>query len=683
MSTAQASVSSPRNGIAAWAPRASGAPVLLLALPLLGIARLLPATGAGLWLRLVAASLLLFLPGALVARALRLRGASVAVAWTLASLALGLAVVFTFHTTIWVALFVVAAVGLVALPFSLRTIAGPPSWATLAVALAGLGFGVALWHVAGVVHGDALFHLGRVRKLDAYGSLHLRSVDEFADGGLHPGYAFPLWHGFLALVAKLAGVNPTAVVLHEPSAIAPVAFAVVYEAGVALFRSMWLALAALIATVAGAALAPGHGGSFTLLGQPGTVDRYVLAGATLTVFFLALREPTWQLALTLALLGAIVFLVHASTAVFVALPLAGFVAARVALARRDVRGGLVALVSFVVPIGLAALWIAPVVGETASHNPDAAEVQRSLARYADEIRTYSVHVYSLRPEVFARGGAIAVGALACIPLAGLAARRRWAAFVVGGSLVLFAVELVPWIFPRFANAISLSQARRAAGFLPFAFALTGGAAVLACLLRWAVLPLALAAGILFQHLYPGGFGTLAGAGPAAATWFAAAGAVVALSLGLLLRRNWEARGPIPAAAVLLFAIPVAVHGVMHWKPSEAHDPYAPTPGLLQALNRDVPKRAVVFSDLETSYRIAAYAPVYVASAPPAHVADTRANAPYARRQATNRYFATGDIQIPLRFGASWIVVNRRRFDTQPPWRRVYEDARFALYHRNA
>jgi hypothetical protein len=623
----------------------------------------------------------LFLPGALVARALRLRGASVAVAWTLASLGLGLVVVFTLHTSIWVALIVLAAIGLVALPFSLRSIAGPPSWWTLGVALAGLGFGIALWHVAGVVHGDALFHLGRVRKLDDFGSLHLRSVDEFADGGLHPGYAFPLWHGFLALVAKLAGVDPTQVVLHEPSAIAPVAFAVVYEAGLALFRSVWLGLGTLIATVAAAALGPGHGGSFTLLGQPGTVDRYVLAAATLTVFFLALREPTWQLAGTLAALGAAVFLVHTTTAVFVALPLAGFVAVRIVLARRDVRGGAVALASFAVPIGLATAWIAPVVGETASHNPDAAEVRRSLTRYADEIHTYSAHVYSLRPEVFARAGAIAVAALACIPLAGLAARRRWAAFVIGGSLVLLVIELVPWIFPRFANAISLSQARRAAGFVPLAFALTGGAAVLSCLLRFAVLPLALTAGIVLEHAYPGGFGTLTGAGPAAATWFAVGGAVVALVVGLLLKREWYARGPIPAAAVLLFAIPLAVHAAMHWQPAEARDPYAPTQGLLQALNRNVPKRAIVFSDLETSYRISAYAPVYVASAPPAHVADTKANAPYARRVATNRYFATGDVRIPLRYGASWIVVNRRRFETRPPWRLVYEDGRFALYHR--
>ncbi len=191
--------------MAAWAlRRASGTSLLVLGLPLLGIARLLPASGGGLWLRLVAASLVLFLPGALVARALRLRGASVAIAWTLATLTLALLVVFLVHTTIWIALVVLGAVALGALPFSFRAVSGPVSWSTLCISLAGLVFGIALWHVAGVVHGDALFHLGRVRKLDTFGSLHVRSVDEFADGGLHPGYAFPLWHGFLALVAKLA-----------------------------------------------------------------------------------------------------------------------------------------------------------------------------------------------------------------------------------------------------------------------------------------------------------------------------------------------------------------------------------------------------------------------------------------------------------------------------------------------
>jgi hypothetical protein len=670
--------------MAAWAlRRTSGASLLLLALPLLGIARLLPASGVGLWLRLVAATLLLLLPGALVARALRLRGASVTLAWTLAALAVALLIVFLVHTSVWVALVVLGVVALAALPFSLRVVAGPPSWDTIAVALLGLVFGIALWHVAGVVHGDALFHLGRVRKLDEFGSLHVRSVDEFANGGLHPGYAFPLWHGFLALVAKLGGVDPTKVMLHEPSAVAPFAFAAAYEAGVALFRSVWLGIAVLVATVASVALAPGHGGSFALLGQPGTLDRQVLVPAALTVFFLALREPTRALLLTLGALGGEVFLVHASTAVFLALLLAGSLVARWLLARRDARSGVVAYASLLVPAGIALAWIAPIVGETASHSPGTAELERSLAKYSAELNVHSLHSYALRPELFARGGAVAVAALAVVPLAFFASRRRWAAFVLGGSLVILALELIPWLFPRFADAISLSQARRAAGFVPFPFALAGGAAVLACFLRFLVLPVALGAGIAFQLAYPGGFGGLEGGGPAAVTWIALAGGALALVAGLFLRFEKEARGPLVGAAVLLFAVPVAVHGFRHWSPAYSSDPSAPTPGLLAVLRDQVPKRSVVFSDLETSYRISAYAPVYVASAPPAHVADTKANYPYGRRKATIRYFQTGDISIPEQLRATWLVLDKSRFHVSVPWKLVYADARYALYHRVA
>ena len=69
-------------------------------------------------------------------------------------------------------------------------------------------FGLVLWHVEGAVTGDALFHEARVRKLVELGHLHLRSVDELVHGGLHPGYAFPLWHGFLALVTKVVRPRP-------------------------------------------------------------------------------------------------------------------------------------------------------------------------------------------------------------------------------------------------------------------------------------------------------------------------------------------------------------------------------------------------------------------------------------------------------------------------------------------
>ena len=668
-----------------WALRrsASAAPILLLALPLLGIARLLPAHGFGLWLRLVAATLVLLVPGALIARSLRLRGASATVAWSLAALAPALLLVFVVHSSIWLALVVLVVIAVAALPFALRVVSGPPAWGTVAIALGGLALGVALWHVAGVVTGDALFHLGRVRKLVEFGDLHVRSVDEFADGGLHPGYAFPLWHAFLALVSKLAGVDPTLVMLHAPSALAPVAFAVVYEAGVALFRSSAAGIAVLTAAVSVAVFAPGHGGSYALLSQPGTFDRYVLVPAALTLFFLFLRHPGIVLGLSLAAVGVEVLLVHASTAVFLGIPLLGFVVVRAVLARQDVRSGSTALASLFLPAGAALAWLLPIVGETASHSPSAAELRRSLAKYADELHIESIHEYALRPEVISRSGAVAVAALALVPLAALAARQRWAAFVLGGTLAVLGIELLVWVFPHFADAVSVSQARRAAGFVPFAFALAGGASVLAGLLGFLVLPLALAAGIALQLAFPGDFGPgLQEGGPAAATWIAAIGGVVALGLGLWLKRRFEARNWLVAAAVLLFCAPVAVHGFAHWSPAAESDPYALTPGLLETMQEQVPERAIVFSDLETSYRISAFLPVYVAAAPPAHVADTAANRPYSRRLSVNRFFGTANEAILDRYHADWLVVDHRRFQVNPTWTLVFSDERYSLYHRS-
>src|SRR5439155_24412399 len=135
--------------------------------------------------------------------------------------------------------------------------------------------------VAGAVVGDGLFHEGRVRKLVELGDLHLRTVDEFKDGGLHPGYAFPLWHSLDALVAWLSGLDPSVVMRHEPSLLAPLAVAVAYESGVALFRSRWAGVTVALAQVAVFCFGPGHGGSYAQLAQPGSAARQILAPAAL------------------------------------------------------------------------------------------------------------------------------------------------------------------------------------------------------------------------------------------------------------------------------------------------------------------------------------------------------------------------------------------------------------------
>ena len=125
-------------------------------------------------------------------------------------------------------------VALVAAPFARPPADGArASRARKLVWVAGAVLGLLLWHVAGEIGGDGLFHLARARKLVELGDLHLSSVNEFADGGLHPGYAFPLWQAFLALIAKVAFVDPSKVVLHEATVLAPLAVLVAYEAGYA------------------------------------------------------------------------------------------------------------------------------------------------------------------------------------------------------------------------------------------------------------------------------------------------------------------------------------------------------------------------------------------------------------------------------------------------------------------
>jgi hypothetical protein len=93
----------------------------------------------------------------------------------------------------------------------------------------------------------------------------------------------------------------------------------------------------------------------------------------------------------------------------------------------------------------------------------------------------------------------------------------------------------------------------------------------------------------------------------------------------------------------------------------------------------VPARDTVFSDLETSYRIEAYAPVYVSAAPPAHVADTKDNYSNERREDVIRFLQRGSLSIPRRYHAQWIVVAKRRFDLHLELPKVYSDPRFDLY----
>lgn len=633
-----------------------------------------------LYLRLLAAFAVVLAPGFVLARALGLRGLAAGLSWALAIVFVALALTFVLSASLLVTLAIVVGLGLAAVPYAFgAALDVEPFQAGRIAVAAGVLLGIALWGIAGEIGGDGLFHLARARKLVEFGDLSLHALDEFPDGDLHPGYAFPLWHGVLALVAKIAGTDPSNVVLHGPSALAPLALGAWAEAGYAVFKRRRQALAVAFVAMLLVAFAPGHGGAYTALALPATVSRQLLVPVLLVASFAAWQAPRVATLATAAVASLALAVVHPTYLLFVWAVLVGTVACRFLWARLEVRRGALMLAALIVPAGLFFLWLRPHISATVSVSPDEQECVRSFAQYEGQLRVSSCDSFSVIPELFGRSGSISVAALLLAPLAVFAARRRWAALVVGGGLAVFALTLLPFLFTPLSDAVSISQSRRLVGFFPFAFALVGGLALLVSRFPRGVLPVALGAGIALQLLTPGDFsGPITDGGPGWVTWVSFAGLAVALLAGIVGRRS-PSHERTAALATALFALPVLVHGAANWSVSGTRPASFLTPGVVEEVRQRVPDGGIVYADLETSYRLAAFAPVKICVAPPAHVADTVRNRPRARARQFLRFVRTGDLGIPRRCGAAWIVIDEKRFKIDPGVERVYRDGRFALY----
>lgn len=670
-----------------WLGLAAGAPLVL------GLGRLLPAEGVGLALRLAgAAACVLLLPGAALMRALGGRfsvGTALAgaLAWSLVAISFALAVTFAVSAPLGFTVGLLGGTMVAAFVGGLR--AAAPAFersdlvAALVLLVGGAALAGALWWATVTIGGslgatvsDALFHLARVRKLDEAGSLtSIGVVNDFAGADVHPGYAFPLWHAALALVSRLAGVDPALVVLYLPAILTPLAVLLAYGAGAALFRSWAGGVAVALAQTALVAFATGGVGSFQFLAQPGGAARLLLIPGLLALVFTFAAEGGWPVlaGATAAAFGVAV--VHPTYVVFVALPLAGFLLARAVLSdSNDTLRLLAGLGAVVVPAALFFVWLAQFVGETG---------QRPPIRYTQQVEAVGSGL-QLRPEQMAWGGGMKVAALAAVPLALLAARRRWAAYVLGGTCALAVVALVPPLFERFADAVSLSQAVRLASFLPLPFALAG-AAVLAGRARLLGVAIALAAGTAVEFAY---HQPATGAGWA--VWLAALAAACGLVACAILRPR-SLDGGVPgrwaATAAAAFALPAAVSGFNAFERWDEPDPYALTPGLTRALEGEVPPLAVVFAPSVTSYRIAGSAPVRIVVAPPGHVAFKTEHDYDARQRAARLFFlapstTSGErAAILRRYRVEWVVVDKTRGDPSlpPDLMLEYTDARYALY----
>ncbi len=446
--------------------------------------------------------------------------------------------------------------------------------------MAGSLFAGAVWWTANTIYGDGLFHLARVRKLESFDLTSLSVVNEFRDGGLHPGYAFPLWHSACALIARLADVDPATALLHLPAILTPLAVVLAYAAGAALFRSPGAGVATAVAQVGLIGFSRSGTGSFDFMAQPATVSRALIAPALLALVFSFVGGGRRRQVLSIAAASLALALVHPTYAFFVAVPLLGFLIARAILAtsrwRELLRVG-ATLPAVLLPAGLFALWLKPIVDETVSHRPDAEERARAIFHYGRQIDVVD-GMLRLAPEQISRGGAIAVAGLLAIPIAGLAAPKRWSAYVLGGSLAVLGLVLVPWAFDHLTDVVSVSQGRRLAAFIPIPFAIAGAASVLGRY-RLAGCLAAFGCGALLQLVYPGEHSYfLVEGGPGWPVWVALGGAAIALVAGAIVRRSVPLGPPIWTAAVALALVaPVGLAGFAYLEQDEP-DRFRLTPG---------------------------------------------------------------------------------------------------------
>jgi hypothetical protein len=669
------------------------------------LAHLLPTTGFGLAVRLAAAAAcVLLVPGALLLRAIgwpASPGIALAgsFALSLAIAAFGLALVFAAGGSILLMGIVIGAVSLVvgvpaALRNGVRPVERDERRALTAVFASGALFSVVVWWAAGPINGDGFFHLGRARKLAELGVLDgLTSVDEFKDGGLHPGYAFPLWHAVDALIARLAGADVTDVLVYLPAILVPVALLLAYAAGNAVFRSPYGGVALAAVQLANLGFASQRHtlvgtGSFETVTQPQAASHLLLAPAVLALAFVFLRDGDGVVLLCLAAASMALTLVHPSYTPFVAMLLLGFLLARILLTRTWealLMRTTIALGAVTAPLVLFLVLFYPVIRSSSSITPSTSLRDQELANYGSFVTKLGPW-FGMSPDAIARAGPVVVAGLIAVPLAAFAGRRLWASLVLGGSIAVLVAVLVPPFFTILADVFSLAQARRLPQFLPISVAVVGGCIVLSRLRTWGV-GIAGVVGASLVLFYPGEFTSYyVDGGPGWATWLAIVGGLAALLFGAWRPLWGQDPGRFALAAALAFVVPVAVAGLS--RVASAQPDTFLTQGVVDAVRADVSPGEIVFSDPKTAYRLVAYAPVFVNTSAPGHVALVRPNQVAARARDARHFFRGGTVPdserraILERWGASWLLVNKERTHPQAFVERfplVYQDDRFALY----
>jgi hypothetical protein len=667
-------------------------PVILVGVAICGLATVLP-TGHGLMpVKLAIATWgTLILPGAVILRLLGWpRSLSAAIGgcatWSVAAVAAGFVLMLAtdggrFVALLW--LLAVIAVGLILgrgkpVEVELRLSAG-----LLLLVASSVAFMAVLWLGSWNNVGDAVEHIARMRKISELNPP--RALDELGllppDAGLHPGYAFPLWHAVGAVIVWLSSLEETVMFRYWPVALFPIVGAVIYRAGSVVFGSRAAGIATLVGYL-GAFSFPWSGvGFFSLMSYPGYICIFLFWPLVIERTFTFLREGGREPLCTAAAASFAVSAIHPSYAPFMIMLIAAFVAARLAIERdrTEIRRMGLALGAVTAPFLLFLIWLFPAADSSASTRA------HGTAHFASLVNTYG-DLTSMKAEWLTRGGPIAIAALICAPLAGAATRKRAGVFIASTTLVVLLTLLVPWLFSPFADVMSVSQGRRFLFYLPWAFALTGGALVLARF-RWFAVAGAFALGVALHFRWRGDFSYhLKGPGPGWVAWLAAAAILVVLVLGVARKLNIRYGNGWALAIVVAFVLPVAVAGIKGMK-THRPEPSGFNAQLLAAVDKYVSRDDVVLALPKTAYRLSALAPVYIVAAAGGHGGDTVVNQHAERRRDAKGFFVAPTTaeeaeSVIDRWHVQWVLVRKNKWyprEYLQQFTPVYEGKHFALY----
>lgn len=644
------------------------------------VVRLLPGSSVGIFFKLlVVVPAMTLLPGLAVVRLLgtpsRFSDAiGPAFAWSAVIAGLGLLVTVTFDANLSLGIGTALAVSVLALLAGWRKSLPAPDAEDLQAALVVLGSGCVLgaliWVNRYPLQSDALEHLARIRKLAEMPRLvGLSSANVVGPGaGLHPGYAFPMWHAVLAFVARVANLDPAPVVQYAPVFMAPPALMVAYAAGARMFRSRALGLVTAGMLVAWLGLPWQGAGFYRELSYPGFASILIFTPAALALVFAYLEEGGRPQLASLVAVGVVLAVIHVSYAPFVFGSLVAFGVLRWLITRERKEAVRVAACAaiLILPFLLYVSWLLPVINDRGSTKSPEAERLANIQIFRTLIDTRGEGPQQdirMKAGFISRGGAAIVLGLLVAPIALFGYRNRWAAYVLATMSVDLALLMLYPLFTHLIDFATLSQSRRLVFYLPIPFALAGAVSVLGR--RWWAAIAALAAGIFLQLSYPGDFFyQLSKPGPGWVAWWALVGCALAAVAAVFWRRGVPtANSTWAVVTAAAFILPIGVGGVLNMR-GVVNDKLALPPAFVTAVREDAPAGSVIFAPQQIGFRLAAEAPVYSVAVTQGHGGNTKTAKLDQRLSDVGRFFTKDTLaseaeSLVQKYDSDYLVVDTR------------------------